>query len=262
MLESIALVVRLLFAVVIFNWLWGPKSESDRWSTFLGITHAIATVSLVIVVTLPFRNEMGMLAVVIGILDLAWLSLLRVPWLSQRIRTGSTFFVWRAAFFLLIATTTIGCLHWVDKATVASVRDFVLQQYFNPTPWIVLLTFYVGVLPTGTVIGLITKGFSDALDDTNQGLANAGRWIGRLERFLVIAFMLAEQHAAIALLITAKGILRFGEIKAESGQGADPRKMIEYVLIGSLFSIGTALVLGWIARTLLDELCLQRQVTP
>lgn len=70
------------------------------------------------------------------------------------------------------------------------------------------------------------------------GLANAGRAIGRLERFLIFIMILAGQYAAIGFLIAAKSILRFRDITTESNRSSsDSRKEPEYVLIGTLLSL-------------------------
>lgn len=77
-------------------------------------------------------------------------------------------------------------------------------------------------------------------------MEKAGFWIGCLERIFVYSFLLTGYTEAIALLVAAKSIFRFGEIK-------DPgkRKETEYILIGSLLSFGLAMVTGYIIRSLI-----------
>ncbi|MFW6089305.1 MAG: DUF3307 domain-containing protein [Gemmatimonadota bacterium] len=74
-------------------------------------------------------------------------------------------------------------------------------------------------------------------EDGTAGYAGAGRMIGILERTLMLAMVLYGEWAAIALLITAKSIARFEEIKV--------RKFAEYYLIGTLASLLVALVVGF-----------------
>ena len=71
----------------------------------------------------------------------------------------------------------------------------------------------------------------------SAGLVNAGKWIGILERFIILTFLLNNQYAAIGLLITAKGLLRFTEKDRQE-------EKTEYVLIGSLISISIAVFIG------------------
>jgi len=83
-----------------------------------------------------------------------------------------------------------------------------------------------------------------ALDDLasisefrQQGLLNGGRLIGWLERFLFFSFLLAGQYAAVGFVLAAKGVARYGEIKEAKNQ-----KVAEYVLIGTMISLGWTIV--------------------
>jgi len=68
-----------------------------------------------------------------------------------------------------------------------------------------------------------------------RGLARGGKWVGWLERFLAYTFVLGGSYTAIGLVLAAKGIIRFGEIK----EAADQR-VAEYVLIGTMLSLSWA----------------------
>jgi hypothetical protein len=57
-----------------------------------------------------------------------------------------------------------------------------------------------------------------------------------MERILILSFVLLNQFAAIGFLMATKTILRFRE--------ADAAKMSEYVLLGTLFSFGIAIIIG------------------
>ncbi len=79
-----------------------------------------------------------------------------------------------------------------------------------------------------------------------RGLAQGGKVIGWLERFLALTFILAGSHGAIGLVLAAKGIIRFGEIKE-----AREQKVAEYVLVGTMLSLSWAVLVGslllWLA---------------
>jgi len=70
-------------------------------------------------------------------------------------------------------------------------------------------------------------------EDENTDLPNAGKLIGVMERFLVLALILVGQYSAVGLIIAAKSILRFRDNKKN-----------EYVLVGTLLSFGIATILG------------------
>lgn len=76
-----------------------------------------------------------------------------------------------------------------------------------------------------------------------EGLDKAGRYIGILERILVLTLVLFNQISAIGFLIAAKSILRYGD---KDIKGA--RKQTEYVLIGTLMSFSSAIALGLLVR--------------
>ncbi|HWL37164.1 MAG TPA: hypothetical protein VNQ77_13350 [Frankiaceae bacterium] len=65
-----------------------------------------------------------------------------------------------------------------------------------------------------------------------------GRVIGSLERVLVFGLAVAGEPTAATLVVSAKGVLRFAEVRAASG---DVDQITEYVLVGSLASIALAL---------------------
>jgi hypothetical protein len=68
-----------------------------------------------------------------------------------------------------------------------------------------------------------------------------GRVIGALERALIFALAVAGEPTAAAIVISAKGILRFAEVRATPSGDVD--SVTEYVLVGSLASYALALAL-------------------
>lgn len=76
-------------------------------------------------------------------------------------------------------------------------------------------------------------------NDSHQGLGNAGEWIGILERLLVFTLVLVGQYAGVGFLLAAKSVFRFGDMREQKD-----RKLTEYIMLGSLLSIGIALLCG------------------
>ncbi len=110
--------------------------------------------------------------------------------------------------------------------------------------WIVLAAFVFVTTPAGILIGQLTNGWSKKIDDPENSLANAGQWIGILERVIVLILVLLNQYSAIGLVIAAKSILRFSEKDRQEAK-------TEYVLIGTLLSIGLAILTGLLVKGLL-----------
>lgn len=69
-----------------------------------------------------------------------------------------------------------------------------------------------------------------------EGLKGAGATIGILERILTLTLVLLGQYTALILVLTAKSIARFEELKN--------RKFAEYYLIGTLSSVLFAMLIG------------------
>lgn len=115
------------------------------------------------------------------------------------------------------------------------------DEYF----WIITTAFVFLSFPAGIIVGQATRKWSAQLPN-NAGLVNAGKWIGILERTIILIFLLQNQYEAIGLLITAKGVLRFSDKDRQEAK-------TEYVLIGSLISVGLAIIVGITAGYLLRE---------
>ena len=76
--------------------------------------------------------------------------------------------------------------------------------------------------------------------------SNGGRWIGNLERALLLAIIAEGSYPAIALLIAAKGLIGSKEL--------ENRDFAEYFLVGTFASIGVALASGILIRAIIVSL--------
>ncbi|ROT09690.1 hypothetical protein EEL49_04750 [Muribaculaceae bacterium Isolate-104 (HZI)] len=73
-----------------------------------------------------------------------------------------------------------------------------------------------------------------------KGLPNAGKWIGYLERILILTFIFTGNIEGVGFLLAAKSVFRFGELNR-----AKDIKTTEYVLIGTFASFTIAIMLGF-----------------
>lgn len=112
--------------------------------------------------------------------------------------------------------------------------------------WIILFGYIFILWPVGYMVGGLTKKWQKEIE--NDGLEGAGMWIGLLERFLIITFILLGQYQALGFLIAAKSILRISVHKKEE------RKLTEYVLIGTMLSFSFAILTGIFVQHLLNFL--------
>ena len=135
-------------------------------------------------------------------------------------------------------------LSWLfpDTATsgwwATALPNGLSQWYFASMSFLsgLILTVHAG----GILVGKATSSLTEEIGDEGiEGLKNGGKYIGWLERFLVMLFLLINQPTGIGFLIAAKSILRFGEIK-----NAGERKVAEYIIIGTFLSFGWALLIS------------------
>ncbi|MEJ7588974.1 MAG: DUF3307 domain-containing protein [Ferruginibacter sp.] len=106
--------------------------------------------------------------------------------------------------------------------------------------WMTLTAVVFLTAPAGILIGQVTKKWRDKISDA-ESLADAGKWIGMVERIIILIFVIQAQYSAIGLLVAAKGIIRFSEKDR-------PETKTEYLVIGTLMSIVLAIITGLIIK--------------
>lgn len=103
-----------------------------------------------------------------------------------------------------------------------------------------LITAVVFVsFPSAIIMNRLLEKMSGQIELDHKSLPNAGRYIGIIERLFVFLFIIMGRWDAIGLLITAKSVFRFNDLKASNN-----RKLTEYILIGTLLSFGIAILTG------------------
>lgn len=93
--------------------------------------------------------------------------------------------------------------------------------------------------PTAIIMGKLMEGMSQKIELDHKSLPNAGKYIGIIERLFVLIFIILGRWDAIGLLIAAKSVFRFNDLKESNN-----RKLTEYILIGTLLSFGIAIGTG------------------
>lgn len=105
-----------------------------------------------------------------------------------------------------------------------------------------ILAVRMGQFGVGKLMAPFAKSLGpETGEDGAAGLPHAGTQIGMLERGLTFILIVAGEPTAVGLLIAAKSFLRMGSIEKN-------RALAEYVIIGTLASIGWALVVGLLVR--------------
>ena len=179
-----------------------------------------------------------LIVVVLVHLDLWWICLIILlthaeidagkPWLQKTLKLKTS---WTFALdqFLHVGIITSLVLFGVKNATTYLPLDSLN------------LIFYVLLVgkPTNIAFKILFAKYQPNMKKKMDTITGAGSMIGFLERLVIGACLVYGQFASIGLVFTAKSIARYNKISENPA-------FAEYYLIGSLFSILSALFAAWL----------------
>lgn len=143
-----------------------------------------------------------------------------------------------------LAATFLATWLYLNFAT----GDVCCAWFFNSLPlWTYLAAYLLVMWPMGIFIAMLTRKWQTE-SETGEGLKDAGRYIGMLERVMILTFIFMGQFSAIGFLVAAKSILRFGDIQDNKN-----RKGAEYILLGTMISFTVAIFTGLLAQWLINQ---------
>jgi hypothetical protein len=150
----------------------------------------------------------------------------------------TTYFLIDQAGHLVIL---LGVSLWLSNASLDAIYSYINSQ-LTLKNFAVLTTYLLAYKPLSILIQLLLRPYLtqfESSEQANSGLQTAGEYIGGLERFLVITFVLLGQYAGIGFLLAAKSVFRFGDMRRQTD-----RKLTEYIMLGTLLSFTFAIILG------------------
>ena len=128
-----------------------------------------------------------------------------------------------------------------DYINLATFRAVLL----NPVNMAYILAYLLCLGPANVFIKFLFKFYQfDPAALQDESLVKAGRFIGNMERTMILTFVLTGQYSAIGFLIAAKSILRL----------KDDKKLSEYILIGTFLSVAFAILTGIIVHSIVPKL--------
>jgi hypothetical protein len=157
---------------------------------------------------------------------------------SNKIGDGAAFFADQTVHLM-----TLSIAAWlIARPSAASLMAKIRWLQSESEKPLLLLVVYVGVIfGGGYLVRFLTKPLlkSDVriIGETTNQLENAGMYIGWLERFVVLTALMLQSPATVGLILTAKSIARYPELKSV--------RFAEYFLIGTLLSV----TLGFLGTT-------------
>ncbi|RTE53142.1 DUF3307 domain-containing protein [Arenibacter aquaticus] len=113
------------------------------------------------------------------------------------------------------------------------------QMLIKQIDWSLITAIVFVGYPASIIMAKLLEGMSQQIALDHKSLPNAGKYIGIIERLFVLVFIILGRWEAIGLLITAKSVFRFNDLKESNS-----RKLTEYILIGTLLSFGLAMITG------------------
>jgi uncharacterized protein DUF3307 len=144
----------------------------------------------------------------------------------------------QAAHLLVVALASI----WLTGSWSAMI-DIIRSLLTNPLVYLYGCAYAAVVFGGGYLIQKVTQSFlvsmQSSVTQLRPGLPNAGKYIGWVERILILTFIVGGYETAVGFLLAAKALVRYPEIK-EDTRG----HFAEYFLVGTLTSVGLALIAG------------------
>jgi hypothetical protein len=188
--------------------------------------------------------------------------------------SGAVFILTSVCWLTIVAFVAVGVSHVITDGLKKKHKDtisyFFIDQLLHlivlgifvwivctkqiievDKKWVIFLIYVLGYLIVLKPFGITAKNVMDIFDfkPSEKGLKDGGLWIGYIERFLILTFVLMSYYEGIGFLLAAKSIFRFGELKNEK-----EIKRTEYILIGTLLSFGLAVCVGMLMKVTLNYL--------
>ncbi|RUT71652.1 DUF3307 domain-containing protein [Flavobacterium cupreum] len=235
------LFIKLLLAHLLGDFIWQPNSwvadkEAKKHKSIYLYLHILlhGVLAAILAGEIQFIPYAILIAVTHGIIDL----------IKLNFQENKTKRIWFLADQILHLIVLAGI-------TILYQNKSINLDWFDNRFWILVTGILLITKPTSIFIKIIISIWSpeSSTTDSDHSLANAGNYIGILERLFVFCFILTGHFEAIGFLLAAKSIFRFGDLKE-----AKDRKLTEYVLIGTLLSFGIAILTGFIVQALLLQL--------
>lgn len=187
--------------------------------------HVFVHLILILAIT-QFEKQYFLPAILLSVSHLG-IDMITKIWIKNRINN---------VYNLLLDQT----LHFITIALfVKYYYDYTIdvKVIFNSENYLLLIALVCITYVTAILMKKIMELFNYPLP--NNGIKDAGKYIGMLERLFIFAFVITSFWEGIGFLLAAKSIFRFGDLKEHK-----EIKLTEYILIGTLLSFGIAILIG------------------
>lgn len=218
------------------------KNESMKWVK----VHCLYYLGIMLLVAVPVISyEIVTGAVVASVLHLL-IDILKFRCISEINKKGkmskeaerNIFFADQALH--IVSLTVIA--YWQARNNITINEWKIISDFFDTAglsgfpvvSW--LLALLLIHKPSNIAIQKLLAIYKPASDE--EELNKAGRFIGTIERVIMLIFLSIEQYSAIGLVLTAKSIARYDKISKE-------KDFAEYYLLGTLLSTVIVIIISF-----------------
>lgn len=226
---------------------WVKEKDRKKWASVFLYVHVLIHFALILLITL--KPGLWKQALVIAVAHLL------IDGLKASLQKEGTKRTWFFVDQLLHLITIVAVWGWKENMK----PDYAWLSNINTLVVVTAVLFLV--YPSSFIIKMLISKWAPEdkspkpvqneagdKEEDKTSLANAGQWIGIMERLLVLIFVLMGRWEGVGFLLAAKSVFRFGDLK-----DAKDMKLTEYVLIGTFLSFGIAIVTGIAALHLLVQ---------
>lgn len=212
------------------------KDKSISWVLF----HSLCYCGVVVLFCLPIMSWEILLGVTFAGISHGIIDVTKYFYLSfKKKKKEMTKVLERNVFFadqLLHSIILIGISYWLTRNNVTMMVSERLLNFFNIIGvtehqfiyW--TLALLLVHKPANLIITKLLMIYKpETTKEDRKREKNAGRFIGTVERIIMLIFLYINQYSAIGLVLTAKSIARYDRITKE-------KDFAEYYLLGTLLS--------------------------
>lgn len=230
-----AILLRLLFAHILSDFFFqsdkvcGGKQDKTKKKYLYHLLHGFIHAAMAYLIVADWTNWLVPLVIFISHVLMDYI---KVEYMKQE---AATFFIDQLVHIAVI----IALWSSLFGHDATSCQDFIKAEWNSQDVWAVVIAYLLMLKPTSVMLSLFVRKWAPSVA-TDRSLPNAGKWIGYLERILILTFILTGNAEGIGFLLAAKSVFRFGELNK-----AQDIKTTEYVLIGTLASFTVAILVGF-----------------
>jgi len=248
-----SILIRLILAHLLSDFVfqsrkWAEEKDSKGFTSGYLYLHILVTgiTALLLVWDINWVLPIVLITVIHGLMD------------GIKSNLNKRFFQKSSSVYLFVTDQIVHlfviAIVWISVSNQSDLFSTQLTHLLqNQKFWLYMLAYIWVTIPIAVIIGKITEGWSNELNETQPstvtstmlvkaeklGLKNAGKWIGIIERILIVTFVINSQYASIGFMLAAKSVFRFGDLK-----DSKDHKKTEYIIIGSFLSFMLSIITG------------------